>query len=317
MAARGRYAHDRGLTVRMAVAMTVLGLEFALFALIVLAVLAAIIIFIGVMNTTGWPIGLRMFFAVLFACWALGFLLMLVCGLIFDDFALPSLDAKYVTPEQEPELHGTIERLCVLADTTKPQVAVADTRLPNAYAIGASRRKIVLCVTTGLLHSLDGDELEAVIAHEMSHAAHRDAQVMTLASMPASIAGFTGAGIIFGGLTIVLFGWLLPVCALVCAINFPPSRLLSRYRELAADRGAALLTGKPAALQSALIKVNDGMSRTPAADLREAESVNTFLFVPVEKEFRPILARMFDTHPPLERRLAELDKVREQLSQAG
>jgi heat shock protein HtpX len=202
--------------------------------------------------------------------------------------------------------------------------------MPNAFATGRSADKAVLCVTTGLLDRLNKDELEGVIAHEMSHVAHKDVQVMTIASFLAIVAAllirFSFYGELFGGrgrggnngyFFIVMLA-MMAISIVVYAISFLLIRLLSRYRELAADRSGALLTGQPSALKSALIKVSDGMNRIPTRDLRKAEPLNAFYFAPaVRLQSGASLSTIFSTHPSLERRLAELDKVQQQLSGGG
>jgi heat shock protein HtpX len=215
----------------------------------------------------------------------------------------------------------------------KPRVAIARSPIPNAFATGRSADKAVLCVTDSLLARLNKDELEGVIAHEMSHVAHKDVQVMTIASFLAIIAAllirFSFYGELFGGGgrgrggnnnsgALPILAILMLVSIVVYAISFLLIRMLSRYRELAADRSGALLTGQPSALKSALIKVSEGMNRIPTRDLRAAEPLNAFFFAPAMRlNARSSLSTIFSTHPSLERRLEELDKVQQQLSKAG
>jgi heat shock protein HtpX len=224
------------------------------------------------------------------------------------------------------DLHGVVDRLCALADVPKPRVAIADTDLPNAFATGRNADHSVLCVTTGLMRRLDRDELEGVIAHEMSHVAHKDVQVMTIASFLAIIAAllvrmafyselFGGGRRDNNGNALPIFLLIMVVSIVVYAISFLLIRMLSRYRELAADRSGALLTGQPSALKSALIKVSGAMSQIPTRDLRAAEGLNAFFFAPAMKlNAGASLSKIFSTHPSLERRLEELDKVQAQLN---
>jgi heat shock protein HtpX len=212
----------------------------------------------------------------------------------------------------------------------KPRVAIAPTDMPNAFATGRNSKNAVLCVTEGLLRRLEPEELEGVLAHELSHVAHKDVQVMTYASLLAIVAGllvrFAFYSELFGGGrrsnnnndngALVLFG-VMAVSALIYAVSFLLIRVLSRYRELAADRSGALLTGQPSALKSALIKVSDSMSRIPTQDLRQAEPLSAFYFAPALNLRDPgaSLAKLFSTHPSLERRIEELDKIQRQLGQ--
>ncbi len=241
-----------------------------------------------------------------------------------DKVALYAMNARVVQPAEAPELHGVIDRLCALSDTPKPRVAVADSDVPNAFATGRSPKRAVVCVTTGLLRRLEPAELEGVVAHELSHVAHRDVAVMTVASFLGVLAGlitrFALQATMFGGLsrgrrdgkgTPVVIAVVL-VSALVYAVSFLLIRALSRYRELSADRTAALLTGRPSDLASALTKVTGEMSRVPTRDLREAEPFNAFFFTPaLANGFS--LSSLFSTHPSLERRLAQLQSM----AQAG
>jgi heat shock protein HtpX len=246
-----------------------------------------------------------------------------------DKIALAAAGAHEVSPQQEPELHAIVDRLCALADMDKPRVAVAPTDLPNAFATGRNSKNSVLCVTRGIQRRLDKDELEGVLAHELSHVAHKDVQVMTICSLLAIVAGllvrFAFYSELFGGgrrggggnnnQAALLIPLIMLVSALVYAISFLLIRMLSRYRELAADRSGALLTGQPSALMSALQKVSGSMSQIPTRDLRQAEPLNAFFFAPAVKLNGKSLANIFSTHPSLERRLAELEKVRQQLGQ--
>jgi heat shock protein HtpX len=251
-----------------------------------------------------------------------------------DKIALAAAGAREVSPQQAPGLHAIVDRLCALADMDKPRVAIAPTNMPNAFATGRNSQNSVLCVTEGLLNNtgLTNEELEGVLAHELSHVAHKDVQVMTIASLLAIIAGlmvrFAFYSELFGGgrrsnnnqnAALIMFA-IMAASIVVYAISFLLIRLLSRYRELAADRSGALLTGQPSALKSALIKVSGGMSRIPSKDLRAAEPLNAFYFAPAMKlngEGGGGLSKIFSTHPSLERRIQELDKIQKQLGQVA
>jgi len=222
-----------------------------------------------------------------------------------------------------------VDRLCALADMPKPRVAIADTDMPNAFATGRNADHAVVCATTGLMRRLENDELEGVLAHEMSHVAHKDVQVMTVASFLAIVAALLVRmafyGELFGGgrrdnnqnaLPIWLI--LMAVSVVVYAVSFVLIRLLSRYRELSADRSGALLTGNPSALKSALVKVTTQIGRIPTKDLRTQQPLNAFYFTPaMHLSGGSGLANIFSTHPSLERRLAELDKVQQQLGRTA
>jgi heat shock protein HtpX len=249
-----------------------------------------------------------------------------------DKIALASAGAQVVTPEQSPQarhLHGIVDRLCALADMDKPVVAIAPTDMPNAFATGRNSKHAVLCVTEGLMRRLDDDELEGVLAHELSHVAHKDVQVMTVASLLAIVAGllvrFAFYSELFGGgrrnnnqnaFPIILA--IMAISAIVYAISFLLIRVLSRDRELAADRSGALLTGQPSALISALQKVSGAMSRIPTQDLRAAEPLNAFYFAPAMKlNGGPSMSKLFSTHPSLDKRIEELEKVARQLGEVS
>lgn len=315
MVARTRYAPDRGLTVRMGLTMFLLGLVFVAFV-------AAII---GISVVLKASDGAIIFFAVVLGGG-------LAIGSLFysDKIALSAAGAQIVTPQQAPELHGIVDRVCALADMPKPRVAISPTDIPNAFATGRSTKKSVLCVTDGLRRRLTNEELEGVIAHELSHVAHKDVTVMTVASFLAIIAGllirFSFYGELFGGggrrnsndqnSGLILLA-VMAVSIVVYAISFLLIRLLSRYRELAADRSGALLTGQPSALASALQKVSGTIARIPTKDLREAQPLNAFFFVPAlsAREAQSKIGELFSTHPSLEKRLAELAKISKQLGQ--
>ena len=237
-----------------------------------------------------------------------------------DKIALYSMGAREVTPQAAPRLHGAVDRLCIQANLPKPRVAIAETAMPNAFAIGRSPKTATVCATTGILDLLDDSELEGVLAHELTHVQNRDVLVMTIASFFASIASFiVQIGFWFGG---GLGGndedsgpsWLVVVLvsALVYIISFVLLQALSRYREFAADRGSAIITGRPSALISALMKISGGMERIPQQDLRAAsgELAAFYIFPPKAKQ---TVASLFATHPPLEARIAALQRLESQL----
>ena len=315
MVARTRYAPDRGLTARMTATMFLLGLVFVVFV-------AAIVFILGAVHASGGIIVLAA--VVLGGGMAIGSLF------YSDKIALSTAGAVEVTPQQAPELHGVVDRICALADMSKPRIAISPTDMPNAFATGRNSEHAVLCVTQGLLRRLDREELEGVISHEMSHVAHKDVMVMTIASFLAIIAGllirFSFYGELFGGggrrnsndqnSGLILLA-IMAVSIVVYAVSFLLIRLLSRYRELAADRSGALLTGQPSALASALQKVSGTIARIPTKDLREAQPLNAFFFVPAlsARDGGTAIANLFSTHPPLEKRLEQLAKISKQLGQ--
>lgn len=313
MAARTRYAPDRGLTVRMTATMFLLGLVFVAFVALIIGIMTAV-------HASGAAIVLV---ALVFGGGSA------IISLFFSDkIALAAAGAVEVTPQQAPELHGIVDRLCALADMDKPRVAIAPADMPNAFATGRNSKNSVLVVTEGLMRRLEPDELEGVLAHELSHVAHKDVQVMTVASLLAIVAGllvrFAFYSELFGGgrrsndqnAAVMLFA-IMAVSAIVYAVSFLLIRLLSRYRELAADRSGALLTGQPSALASALQKVSSGMARIPTQDLRAAEPLNAFYFAPAMKlNAGASLSTIFSTHPSLEKRLEQLAKIQRQLGQA-
>jgi heat shock protein HtpX len=257
-----------------------------------------------------------------------------------DKIALAAARARIVTPQEAPRLHGIVDRLCALADMDKPRVAIAPARMLNAFATGRNSKNSVLCVTDGLLNAgLTDEELEGVLAHELSHVAHKDVQVMTVASLLAIVAGllvrFAFYSELFGGgrgrggnnsQAALLIPLIMLASALVYAISFLLIRTLSRYRELAADRSAALLTQNPSALINALTKVSGSMNRIPTQDLRAAEPLNAFYFAPAMKlhgngngngNGGGGLSAIFSTHPSLEKRIEQLTKIQLELGQAG
>ncbi len=234
-----------------------------------------------------------------------------------ESLALHAMGAREVSPQEAPELHALIERLCVQADLPKPRIAVADTTMPNAFALGRSKKHATVCATTGLMNTLSPAELEGVMAHELSHIANRDVMVMTLAGFFASVASMiVQAGFWFGGESDDedgALGWLaiMAIAAVVYCISFLLLRALSRYREFAADRGAALLTGRPSALSSALMKITDGIAHTPKGDLRAQGAVSAFYICPASAT--SAIGNLFSTHPPMEKRIERLSHYEAQL----
>jgi heat shock protein HtpX len=239
-----------------------------------------------------------------------------------DTVAMKAMRAREVSPQEAPELHGMIERLCALADMPKPRVGVADTDLPNAFATGRSPNRSVVVVTTGILRRLTAEELEGVLAHELSHVAHRDVLVMTVASSAGIIAAMLTRGSQYGA----MFGgnrrgnnnnglpvWLivLVVSLVVYAVSFLLLRLLSRYRELSADRAGAQLTMKPRALASALQKITGEINQIPTADLRRSQAMNAFFIAPAINGVS--LRTLTSTHPSLEQRLEQLARIEAEL----
>lgn len=271
------------------------------------------VVFVGVLFAVGAGAGLIV---------AVALVLLLVQLFASDKLAMATMGVKEVTPAQEPELHGIVERLCVQADLPKPRVCVMETSMPNAFAMGRSKKSTTVCATRGILDILSPPELEGVMAHELTHVINRDVMVMTmagffatLASMILQFAFFFGGG--FGGgygrsrdeeeeIMIVI-----AVSAVVYAISFLLLRALSRYREFAADRGSAVLTGRPSALASALIKISGTMERVPRQDLRSAEAMSAFFIMPAKA--KNSLMNLFSDHPPLEQRLAALQRLESQL----
>lgn len=301
MSRRGRFAPDAGLTTRMVVVVFLLGLLYvAAIAVLVAYGISAIVVLVVVGG----------FFA--FQYFA------------SDRLALFAMHGHLVEPAEAPELHGVIDRICALSDTPKPKVAIADSDVPNAFATGRSPSRAVVCATTGLLRRLEPEELEGVLAHELSHVAHRDVAVMTVAGFLGVLAGlitrFTLQASMFGGFgggrdrrddrdnSTAIIMLVVLVSAVVYAVSFLLIRALSRYRELAADRGAAQLTGRPSALASALVKVTGDMSRVPTRDLRAAEPFNAFFFAPALAQGMS-LSTLFSTHPSLEQRLNQLSRL--------
>lgn len=294
-----RFAPDRGLSRRMLVTSFLLGLLYVGFVALLIALTKSAVLAIVI---AGGALFAQYWFS--------------------DRIALYAMRGRIVTPEEAPQLHGAIDRLCALADMPKPRVAIADVDFPNAFATGRNPKSAVVCVTTGIMRRLDADELEGVLSHELSHVAHRDVAVMTIASFLGVLAGLITRFGLYGGLsrnrdqnaTVVVLTVIL-VSVAVYAISFLLTRALSRYRELAADRAGAMLTGRPSALASALTKISGDIARIPSRDLRQAEAFNAFFFAPAISGKGASLSSLFSTHPPLETRLDRLGVLSRELGE--
>ncbi len=285
------FPRDTGLQIRMLLTMFLLGLLYVGFVVVLLSAGAGITVMVVVIGA-------------------------LTLGQLFlsDKLALAAMGAKEVSPEEAPGLHALIERLCIQADLPKPKIAVADTDVPNAFAMGRSQKNATVCATTGIMRTLSPAELEGVMAHELAHVKNRDVLVLTVASFFASVAAMIlQFGFFFGGghgddddgapafLVILLASFLVYI------LSFFLMLALSRYREFAADRGAALVTGRPSALSSALMNISGAMERVPTQDLRQAERMNAFFIVPTS--VKGAIQTLFSTHPPMEKRIERLQQL--------
>jgi heat shock protein HtpX len=293
---RAIFPRDRGLQTRMLLTLFLLGLLYV--ALIGALVVAGtgIVLLVVIMGGLSFA---QLFFS--------------------DRLALAAMGAKEVSPQQAPGLHAMIERLCIQADLPKPRIAVADTHVPNAFACGRSQKSATVCATTGIMSVLSPSELEGVMAHELTHVKNRDVLIMTIASFFASIAAIIlQFGFFFGGGSDddnPSFAIVLLVSFVVYIVSFFLMLALSRYREFAADRGAAIITGRPSALSSALVKIAGAMERVPTQDLRQAERMNAFFIVPTS--VKRTAKTLFSTHPPMEARIARLQQLETQLQAAA
>jgi heat shock protein HtpX len=293
---RTSFGKDTGLQARMLLTIFLLGMLY--------------VVFVGVLFAAGAAAGIIVAVAVV---------LLLLQLFASDKIAMATMGVKEVSPAEQPELHGIVERLCVQADLPKPRVCVMETSMPNAFAMGRSRKSTTVCATRGILDLLSPAELEGVMAHELTHVINRDVMVMTLASFFASLASLIlQFAFFFGG------GgdgeeeedvFLIVIASIVVyAVSFVLLRALSRYREFAADRGGAVLTGRPSALASALLKISGTIERVPSQDLRAAEGMSAFFIIPARA--KKSLLNIFADHPPLEQRLAALQRLEAQLQGA-
>jgi heat shock protein HtpX len=297
---RKSFGRDRGLSLRMLFTSALLGLLYVAFAVVLFSVL---------------NVGLAP-------------MLVIVIGMALlqyytsDKLALAASGAKIVEREEAPELHATVERLCAMADLPKPRIAVVDTDVPNAFATGRNPQHAAIAVTTGLWRRLEPQEVESVLAHELSHIANRDVLIMTVASFFAMLAAMLTRFGLYAGMFGGGYGgnrnsnnnnqvpvWLIVmlVSMVVYAISFVLIRTISRYREYAADRGSALITGTPENLMSALQKIASGITQIPQRDLREVAGMNAFFIVPTN--WRDQFGELFMDHPPMEKRLAALAAI--------
>jgi len=303
--ARTRFSSDRQLSARMLVTMFLLGLLYVGFIAVLLALLRS---------------------------WAL--VIVIAAGLLVvqywysDKIALFAMHGRLVTPEQQPHLHGILDRLCAAADMPKPGLALSNLDLPNAFAAGRNPNHAVLCVTSGLVRRLDDDELEGVLAHELSHIAHRDVAVITIASFLGVLAGlvarFAFYSTLLGGrgrqsnpAFLAVVSALVVVSVAVYTASFLLIRTLSRYRELAADRAGAMLTGRPTHLASALLKLDSAAARIPVRDLRTAQAFNAFFITPAQGSRKGGLSLLLSTHPSLQQRLDQLGELATRLGDEG
>src|SRR4051812_23403754 len=296
---RVEFQRDTGLQARMLLTLFLLGLLYA--------------VLVGVLFASGAS-------GVIIAVIAGGLLI----GQFFlsDKLGLAAMGAKVVTPDQAPGLHAMIERLCIQADLPKPRVAVVDTPMPNAFAVGRSQKSATVCATTGLMNMLEPHELEAVMAHELTHVKNRDVLIMTIASFFAALASMiVQFGFFFGGGSYdndddsPSWAIVLLVSFVVYILSFFLMLALSRYREFSADRGAALITGRPSALSSALLKITSGIERVPQKDLRAAEGMSAFFIV--SPALKSSIKTLFMDHPPTEKRIEALSQLESQLQVAG
>jgi heat shock protein HtpX len=290
---RKAFGRDAGLTARIVLTTGLLGLLYVVFAVVLFELLNAGL-FLALVIVGG--VALLQFFT-------------------SDKLALKASGAKIVERDEAPELHDMVERLCAISDLPKPRIALIDTEVPNAFATGRSPKHAAVAVTTGLWRRLEPREVEGVLAHELAHIANRDVLIMTLAGFFAMVAGLITRFAVYGG----MFGgrnrdggvpvWLivLAVSVVTYFISYLLIRAISRYREYTADRGAALITGAPENLMSALQKITGDIARIPQRDLRELEAMNAFFIIPTN--VGKALGELFATHPPTEKRLARLAEI--------
>jgi heat shock protein HtpX len=293
------FSRDRGLALRMLITLLLLGALYVGFVLVLLAAGAGMITMVIVV---GLLAGGQLLFS--------------------DRLALRAMSAQVTSRQQAPGLHALVERLCVQADLPKPRIAIAESSIPNAFALGRSPRSGVVCATTGLLRTLQPRELETVIAHELAHVKNRDAMVMTLATFFASVAAMlTQFGLLFGRVGHdreggrPAFAVVLAVSAAVYVVSLFLMLALSRYREFAADRGSAIITGRPSALAAALMRLDGTIKGIPDRDLRAVRQLNAVFILPART--RTALRPLFLTHPPVAQRIARLERLEFQLQSAA
>jgi heat shock protein HtpX len=306
---RKSFGRDAGLTIRMLATTALLGLLYVVFAVVLLQVLN-----VGLVPMLVIVVGIAVF-----QYWT------------SDKLALRASGAKVVSQEDAPDLHAMVERLCAMAGLPKPRIAVIPSDVPNAFATGRNPKHAAVAVTEGLWRRLEPQEVEAVLAHELSHIANRDVLIMTLASVFAMLAALiTRWGLYFGMWGGGMGGgnrnnngnnqvpvWLIVfvVSVVTYAISFVLIRMISRYREYAADRGSALMTGAPEHLMSALQKIASGITQIPQKDLREVAGMNAFFIVPTN--WRTQVGELFMDHPPLEKRIAALSQIAREMGRAA
>ena len=293
------FPRDTGLQVRMLFTLILLGLLYSAFVAVLLSAGAGV----GIMVVVIAGLALAQLF-------------------LSDKLALAAMGAKVVTPQEAPGIHAMIERLCIQADLPKPKIAVADNKMPNAFAMGRSQKSAVVCATTGIMETLEPHDLEAVMAHELTHIKNRDVLIMTVASFFATLASMIAQlGLWFGGGFgdddggAPAFIVILLVSFVVYIVSFFLMLALSRYREFGADRGAALITGRPSALSSALMRISGAMQRVPDQDLRAVGKMNAFFIVPTS--VKKSIGTLFMSHPPMEKRIEALQRIEAQLQSSG
>lgn len=299
MVRRPWYGRDTELSIRM---FLVSFLLFVVYLLFIGVLFAAGLDFVSIAVLAAVVLGVQFFFS--------------------DKLVLWSMGAKEVSPQEAPRLHALVERMAALADLPKPRIALVSTSMPNAFATGRSPQSAVIAVTTGLLDRLDEPEIEAVIAHELTHVKNRDVMVITIASFFATIAYFVMRSAMFrgmfggfgdrrreGGASAVVLIYVVSV--VVWLVSFFLIRALSRYREYAADRGSAIITGAPSNLAAALLKISGTMQRIPKRDLREAEGMNAFFIMPAVTG--ESFLELFSTHPSLEKRIERLKRIQQEM----
>ncbi|HEY7198049.1 MAG TPA: zinc metalloprotease HtpX [Gaiellaceae bacterium] len=296
---RRAFGRDRGLSARMFLTMFLLGALYVVFFVVLLQLFSL-----------SW-------FAIIVIMGGLAFLQYFTS----DKIALAASGAKIVSRDEAPQLHAMVERLSAMADLPMPRVAVIPTDVPNAFATGRNPKHAVVAVTRGLWDRLEPQEIEGVLAHELTHVLNRDVAVMTIASFFSMVAALLMRMGLWGGMfsggnrdnnnSAPIWLIMFAVSLLTYVISWILIQTISRYREYAADRGSALITGAPEQLMSALQKIASQMTRIPNRDLREVQGMNAFFIVPTS--VRKATAELFMTHPPLEKRLARLAEIAQEM----